>query len=172
MATIAEQLGVTPQGLYRYAKSIANLRALVLDKVTRMASWPSIEQPWQDQLTGIGEAFLALCDTYPGYATGAIGTKHVSASRVEAMTPHIGSMHAQGFDTVDACAAVEFVANVALLSSLADDRGRRLQERSVGPERTIDVPDDAGMRTSRSWYQQHLEVYLDGLQARLAQRGV
>lgn len=167
MPSIARRLGVSHSGLYRYVNSNEEIRVMALDKISRETSWPSPDQSWRDQLVTIGETFWTICERYPGYATAALGTEHVSPGFVEAMTPHVGSMVAQGHDLVAATASIEFIANMTLNSAIAAERLRRLQERPDAPEHSIEGFGDPDMWAGRGWYQRHLDVYLDGLQARL-----
>lgn len=167
MPSVGERLGVAHSGLYRYVPNREALLVLALDKISREAVWPSPDQPWRDQLTKIGETLWTICDAYPGYATAALSTEHVSPGFVEAMTPHVHSMHAQGHDIIEATAAIEFVANMTLNCSIAAERLRKVQERPDTPEHTIDGFQDPDMWTGRGWYQRHLDVHLDGLQVRL-----
>jgi len=167
MPSIGKRLGVAHSGLYRYVDSHEALRVMALDKISREAAWPSPAQPWRDQMAGIGETFWTICETYPGYARAALGTEHVSSGFVEAMTPHVESMHAQGHDLVEATAAIEFVANMTLNCSIAADRLRKVQERPEVPEHSIDGFNDPQMWAGRGWYQRHLDVHLAGLEARL-----
>jgi AcrR family transcriptional regulator len=170
MPSIGERLGVAHSGLYRYVPNREALLVLVLDQISREAEWPSPDQPWRDQLKGIGETLWSICSTYPGYDTAALGTDHVSPGFVEAMTPHVHSMHAQGHDLIEATAAIEFVANMTLNCSIAATRLRKVQERPDVPEHTIDGFHDPDMWTGRGWYQRHLDVHMDGLEARLTAR--
>lgn len=171
MPSIGRRLGVAHSGLYRYVDSNEAVRVLALDKIARETPWPSPDQPWRDQLVSIGETFWRICETYPGYATAALGTEHVSPGFVEAMTPHVRSMVAQGHALVTATAAVEFIANMTLNSAIAAERLRRLQERPDASEHSIEGFDDPDMGVGRGWYQRHLDVYLDGLAARLTAAG-
>ncbi len=167
MPSIGRRLGVAHSALYRYVNSNEAVRVLALDKIARQTTWPSPDQAWRDQLVSIGATFWRICETYPGYATAALGTEHVSPGFVEAMTPHIRSMVAQGHQLVTATASIEFIANMTLNSAIAAERLRRLQARPDAPEHSIEGFDDPDMRAGRGWYQRHLDVYLDGLQARL-----
>lgn len=167
MPSIGRRLGVAHSGLYRYVTSNEQVRVLALDKIARQTSWPSPEQAWREQLVSIGETFWRICETYPGYATAALSTEHVSPGFVEAMTPHVRSMVAQGHELVAATASIEFIANMTLNSAIAAERLRQLQERPDAPEHSIEGFDDPDMWAGRGWYQRHLDVYLDGLQSRL-----
>jgi hypothetical protein len=80
-------------------------------------------------------------------------------------------MVAQGHDLVAATASIEFIANMTLNSAIAAERLRRLQERPDAPEHSIEGFDDPDMWAGRGWYQRHLDVYLDGLEARLTRGG-
>jgi AcrR family transcriptional regulator len=172
MPSVGERLGVAHSGLYRYVPNREALVVLVLDRIAREATWPSPDQHWRDQLIGIGETFWTICETHPGYDTAALGTDHVSPGFVEAMTPHVHSMHAQGLDLVEATAAIEFIANMTLNCSIAAARLRKVQQRPDVPEHSIDGFHDPDMWSGRGWYQRHLDVHLAGLEARLgAQHG-
>jgi AcrR family transcriptional regulator len=171
MPSIARRLGVAHSGLYRYFPDREGLVVLVLDKIAREASWPLSSLLWREQLTGIGETFWTICTTYPGYDVTALGTDHVSPGFVDAMTPHVESMHAQGLDKVEATAAIEFVANMTLNCSIAATRLRKVEQRPEAPEHSVDGFSDPDMWTGRGWYQRHLDVHLDGLQARLTHHG-
>jgi AcrR family transcriptional regulator len=167
LPSIAGRLGVAHGGLYVYFPDRQALVVLVLDRIARQASWPVPSLSWREQLSGIGETFWTICDTHPGYDVTALGTDHVSPGFVEAMTPHVASMHAQGLDKIEATAAIEFVANMTLNCSVAAARLRKVKERPEVPEHSVDGFSDPDMWTGRGWYQRHLEVHLAGLESRL-----
>ncbi len=171
LPSIARRLGVAHSGLYRYFADREALVVLVLDRIATEASWPAPSLAWREQLSGIGETFWTICGAYPGYDVTALGTDHVSPGFVAAMTPHVESMHAQGLDTFEATAAIEFVANMTLNCSIAANRLRKVKERPEFPEHSVDGFTDPDMWTGRGWYQRHLDVHLAGLEARLTPPG-
>ena len=118
-------------------------------------------------MSGIGETYWTICDTYPGHDVTALGTDHVSPGFVEPVTPHVAAMHAQGLDKIEATAAIEFVANMTLNCSVGAARLRKVKGRPEVPEHSVGGFSDPDTWTGRGWYQRHLDVHLAGLQESL-----
>lgn len=168
MPQIARRLGVAHSGLYRYVDTREHLLVLAMDRLAREADWPSTDLPWREEIAAIGETLWGLCETYPGYDVAAVTARNISPGFVEHLTPHVESLTRDGFDVVDATAAIDFVRTLVINSSIDAVRLRALTTENSVPEHTIPGFNDPEKWSGRSWYQRHLETHLDGLAARLS----
>lgn len=167
MPQIARRLGVAHSGLYRYVENREHLLVLAMDRIAREADWPSTDLDWRDEITAIGETLWILCQTYPGYDFAAVSARNVSPGFVKRLTPHVESLCRQGFDLVDATAAIEFIRTLVLTSSIDAARLEALRTQHDVPDHTIPGFSDPEKWSGRSWYQRHLDTHLDGLGQRL-----
>lgn len=167
MPSIGARLGVSHSGLYRYITNRQDLVVQAFGRIAREASWPSTDQPWRDQLIGIGETLWTICGTYPGYDLAAVTTRNISPGFAQALTPYVDSMTAQGVDIVDATAAIDFVRTTVINSSIDATRLRSIVELPNAPEHTIPGYTDPEKWEGRSWYHRQLDTYLDGLAQRV-----
>jgi len=167
MPSIGARLGVSHSGLYRYITNRQDLVVQAFGRIAREASWPSTDQPWRDQLIGIGETLWTICGTYPGYDLAAVTTRNISPGFAQALTPYVDSMTAQGLDIVDATAAIDFVRTAVITSSIDAARLRSVVDLPDVPEHSIPAYADPEKWDGRSWYQRHLDIYLAGLAQRV-----
>jgi AcrR family transcriptional regulator len=167
MPSIASRLGVAHSGLYRYFTDREDLVVQVLDRVARSATWPSADLPWREHLEQLGEAFWTICSTYPGYDVTALRARNVSPGFHAMMTPHVESLQRDGFDVVDATAAIEFVRTLVLTSSMEAARLASIADRTDLTDHSIPGFADPEKWAGRGWYRRHLNTWLDGLAQRV-----
>lgn len=167
MPQIAKRLGVAHSGLYRYVDSRGHLLVLAMDRIAREADWPSTDLPWREEIAAIGETLWGLCRQYPGYDIAAVSARSISPGFVERLTPHVEALCRQGFDVVDATAAIDFIRTLAINCSIDAARLQLLADEKDLPEHAIPGFQDPEKWSDRSWYQRHLETHLDGLAQRL-----
>ncbi len=83
------------------------------------------------------------------------------------MTPHVESLQREGFDVVDATAAIEFVRTLVLTSSMEAARLASIADRTDLTDHSIPGFADPEKWAGRGWYRRHLNTWLDGLAQRV-----
>ncbi len=65
MQAVAERLGVTPMALYRHVESKQDLLDGIVESLLEEIPSPSGEQPWDEQLSTMGQAVRATARRHP-----------------------------------------------------------------------------------------------------------
>jgi hypothetical protein len=156
--TVGARLGIAPSGIYRYVRGRQHLLELALQRVVTVAPWPPPAMPWREQLTAIGETFWWMCDTYAGCATAIHATPSIVDHLCVTLAANADGLHEQGLGQAETWSAIELIGAHAVNSAI-------LAEQRVAPTGAHDA---VRPLASRGGYQHNLDVYLDGLAARLA----
>lgn len=167
MPSLGARLGVAHSGLYRYVGDRDKLVVATMDRIARQAPWPAPGGAWRESLSLIGETLWTLCETYPGYDVAAVTARNISPGFVEHLLPHVEALRLQGFDVVDATAAIDAVRTLVLNSSIDARRLAAIRDDPSVPEHGLPGFDDSEKWEGRAWYRRHLETYLDGLESRI-----
>lgn len=157
MPSVGERLGIAPSGIYRYVRSRQHLVELALQRAATRAPWPPPTMRWREQLVAIGECFWWMCDTYEGCATAIHATPSIADHLCTRLSANAQGLHEQGIGIDEVWSAIELIGSHAVNSAI-------LAEQRVAPRGAHDA---IRPLASRGGYQHNIDVYLDGMAARL-----